>query len=383
VFGQINWEFTDTLELQVGARQNSDNNYTATAVGVAVLAPPSPPAPPLAAILPCPSTIEAAIGIGATSGTYFCPVLPSATPAPINFEDETPTYKVGLNWTPNDDNFFYVFFARGFKSGGVDDSVRFEPELIDDFELGWKGQLADGAVSLELGGFWMDYTQMQQTTFVARVDPDGAGPLNGSTGPAIQNVGDSKIKGIEASVTAFVGGWGFNASLGYTDSEIGGARTLDVRQLPGATDLGFGMRVDQCAPGVPSDPSPLNPARCFDYAPLFVNVAGVQNVFSPELSYNISVDYRFDLGNGGTLQPRITFSHVDEQAGSLFQADSYFFMDERDLVNVSLTYAKDNWSLQSFVNNVTDEVYVSSIDAPWSVLYGDPRQFGVSLRMTF
>jgi outer membrane receptor protein involved in Fe transport len=36
-----------------------------------------------------------------------------------SFKANTPTAKVGFNWAPSPDQFVYAFWARGYKSGGV------------------------------------------------------------------------------------------------------------------------------------------------------------------------------------------------------------------------------------------------------------------------
>jgi hypothetical protein len=112
-------------------------------------------------------------------------------------------------------------------------------------------------------------------------------------------------------------------------------------------------------------------------------LSNTDNVFSPELSYTLSLDYGFPLRSGATIRPRIAFSHVDEQYSSLFQ-EAFFRLDERDLTNVSITYEKEAWTLQAYCNNGSDEVYISSVGLGGAtVLYGSPKTAGVRFNARF
>jgi hypothetical protein len=115
-----------------------------------------------------------------------------------------------------------------------------------------------------------------------------------------------------------------------------------------------------------------------------ISLASAENLFSPELSYNLSLDYAFPLASGATIRPRIGFSHIDEQHSSLFQTGNYFQIDEHDLTHVSVTFEKDVWSLQAYCNNCGDEVYVSSIGLGGNtVVYGDPASAGLRFTVRF
>jgi iron complex outermembrane recepter protein len=356
LFGQVNWQFSDSWELQFGARQNWDEQNSiqiANFLGFPAL-------PPGAPVIPCP--------VGADPRYQCTPQFPP--PPNTQFKGDVPTAKVGLNWTPTDGQFIYMFYARGYKAGRISQGHVLTNETIDDYELGWKSTLLGGKMQLELGGFYMDYQDMQQSTFVA------GGAQNSNANGAV-NIGDSEIKGIEASVRASLGGFNLDASLGYTKSELGTARTLDTRRLPGSSVLGGGQYLPGC--GVPG--APAAPPACFDYEPYFINVEGASNPNSPELSYSVRVGYAFDFSNGASLEPSVSFFHTDESENRLIQGEPYFKVFERDLVNASLTYERNDWTVQLFINNATDELY--NLSAGDYVLYGEPRTYGLRLRMNF
>jgi iron complex outermembrane receptor protein len=364
LFGQLTWDISDALELEFGARNSWDNNTDVTGATLGLEGAVDVP-------FPCSASIRPGLP---TTGAYGC--LPLGPPVFSKHKDSTPTYKVGLNWTPTDDQFVYVFYARGYKSGGVNNGLAFQEELVDDIEIGWKGTVLDGRMQVQLGAFFMDYSQMQQSTFRVSTVP---GTL--SNAGSILNIGDSTIQGVEVSIDAAFGGLGVNFSAGYTDSDLGGIDVIDARFLDPSLNTGGNNYIRGCAPGEAAVPGP---GGCHDYSAEFISLASAQNIFSPELSYNLSLDYAFELQNGATLRPRISLSHLDEQYTSLFQGGDYFRLDEHDLTHVSVTYERDAWMVQAYCNNCGEEVYVASQGGGGNtVVYGDPRTAGVRFNVRF
>ncbi len=361
IYGQINYEISDTLELLIEGRFNQDDNVQTRAPFVFTSA--TQPGGPFT--VPCPGQIPGSF--------FYCPdPTPNfANPQPLLlWDDSQTTYKVGLNWEPWDGHFFYGFFAQGYKSGqsttSTADPIR--AEVVDDLEFGWKGTLADGRLYAELGVYSMDYTDMQISSYVTDAT---------SSGQSVRNVGDSTIEGIEGSIRWVVGGFGLQASFGYTQSEIGEITTVDQRALP------FTLPFGQPAPGDISKGCIGTLPQCFDYTPYFITLTGAENLFSPKLTYLINVDYAFQLSNGATLTPRLSLNHSDSAYESVLQqpTDRYYTTDERDVLNFSLTYERDDWTVQFFGTNVSDELYLEG--AGNSVLYGDPEVWGIRARMDF
>jgi iron complex outermembrane receptor protein len=358
VYGQLNYHLTDTVELTLEARHNDDDNRQSRYNYFATATAPSPATP-----IACPGRLDDVI--------FYCPdPTPNySIPQTFIWQGDIPTYKVGVNWEPRDGHFIYAFFARGYKSGQSTPATNAQivEEVVDDFEIGWKGTLRPGLYA-ELGLYSMDYTDMQMSVF--RRDPVLS--QSGTT-----NIGDSTIEGLEGSLRAVVGKFGLNASFGYTDSKLGEITTIEAASLPIAASGGFypGDVNLGCVGAVPT--------QCFDYAPYVITLSGSQNLFSPELTYTLSADYAFELANGGTLTPRLSLNHADEAYESVFQrpGNRYYLTDERDIWNLSLTYANTSWDVQFFVNNLTDELYQEGAGS--SVLYGDPRTVGFRARMDF
>jgi iron complex outermembrane receptor protein len=391
LYGQLIWEISDTLELEFGARQSYDNNINDLAITVGVLDLPVP-----FQGAPCPNAAAEAVLSGyaptaADRARYAC--IPAVSDgagggAVAKFKDNEPTYKIGLNWSPGDEHFIYAFYSRGYKSGGVDSGLRFENEIVDDYEIGYKGTLADGRLQIQAGVFYMDYQAMQQQGFLVRPSSD---PIPTSDDNAIFNIGDSTIEGVEFELNGRFGGLGLNMGVGYTSSDLGNILTFDERFLNSAElEIGTsGQWAPQCVAGETPVPGggPGGTPTCFDYinSAAAASLESAENLFSPELSYNFSLDYAFELNNGAVVRPRVSYSYADASFSSLFQADNYFQTDERELINASISYERDQWGAHLYCTNCADEVFISTVTTGDNsrVIYSAPRQVGVRFRYDF
>ena len=388
IFGQYNYEITDELELAIGARYNYDDSHNQTEVYVSG---------PVGG----PFTAENCQNIGVFPQDFNNPTVNGAVPTmgclnvgrPINslegqvngVDNEVPTYKIGLNWSPTDTDYFYAFYARGYKAGSFA-GQGVQPEEIDDYELGWKGSLFDGALTGDLGFYFMDYTGMQGETFVFN-DPQGIGSSFTNS-----NIGDAEMYGVEGSAQYFIGDLGIDFSFAWQDSEIGAATDVPLSSLPAYaltpnSTNGFNYLPD-CSVVTGGAPSPATAVlangdpngNCLDYSPYVQNYQGQPMIQAPELSYNIGIDYVIPFGNG-TLTPRLEYSYTDENYSNLDQ-QFFYLQDERKITNFSLTYENENWEVQGYIFNLTDEVYIASARLQ-QVLYGNPQTYGVRAKYNF
>jgi iron complex outermembrane receptor protein len=408
VFGQYTYDLTDELELAVGARWNIDDSWRFTEV-ISRVSEMS------ADNIAAGYSYENCVNYGLTGNQLSTPATMNGPTAGLtevsqtmgcrravnalsdiqtkNVDTEVPTWKIGLNWSPTDDDFFYAFYARGYKAG-THQGTGVQPEQIDDYEFGWKGSLFDGAFSGDLNFYYMDYQDLQGTAWNG--DETGMDTTN-------TNIGEATIKGVEASGQMFFGQLGINFSVAFSDSEVQGIRTLNEDGLPlwAENDLGGAFDwLPQCGVGTltlygdgnastaatarvanPADATTTVPnGNCFDYNPYLLQIDGTPQVQAPELSYNIAIDYELPFG-GGTLTPRLAFSHTDESWSSVFQQE-YYRNDERDITDFTLAYDKDDWRLQFYVRNLGDETYIASARDGW-IGYGAPRTYGVRARLNF
>jgi iron complex outermembrane receptor protein len=366
VFGQINRRLGRTLQLQFGARQNWDNNFTVQSVNVAQ--------PGATLSSPYGTGLYAINYAGNTPISYR--VLAPINAGGTRYRDSVTTGKIDLNWTPVPGQNFYVFYARGFKTGGVNaqstDHPTFNPEYLNDYEIGWKGRLADGHVLTQINAYYYDYRNMQYQLFDAQANNDT------QTGSYVANLSPSSVYGLEVAAQSRFGGLGVSIAFDYNQSALGAVVTLPQYALP----PGFGNPIThpQCLAGH----SYAAGTQCFDYTPYLVNVTGEANPFSPPITANVSVDYRFRLGNG-TVDPRVIFSHTDRQYDSIFQ-NSYNAFQARNLLSASVDWIAGPWDTQLYVTNLTDQTYIidgGDIGFGTPEFYGPPRQLGLQMTRRF
>jgi len=167
LFGQINWHFTDQLELVAGARHSWDKQVY--------------------------NRIASAGGVGITQT-----------------ESSQWTGKVGLNYTPVDDVLLYVSASKGYKAGGGNLPVAaapFGPETNYVYEGGFKTTMWDRHLRVNGSLFYSDYRDIQLASLA-----------NGL--PLTQNAARGRSWGGELEVTAQFGGFSLNAGGGYLNAEF-------------------------------------------------------------------------------------------------------------------------------------------------------------------
>ena len=321
VFGQVSYDLTDSLELQVGARYSR-------------------------------STVE-------NDAISAIPQLGLAISQNDKVEEDKVTGKIALNWTLDRDNFLYGFVATGYKPGGLNGPNilgvppgAFEGEEVTDFEAGWKSTLFDGHVRTQLGAYYNIYKNFQV------VVGDPVTP----TITTISNVrGDTTIYGLEASAQGRFGALGFDVGASLSHSELGDFFALDARgTLTGACDPEAGPASANC-----------------------VNVGGNAQTYAPEFTLSAGVEYDFRVA-GGVLTPRLDYSHISDVWGTIFASEARGdHLEARDIFNAQLTYDRgDGWMVQAYGTNLTDEEYVGAVKSGQRYA-GPPRQYGVRLTRTF
>ena len=78
------------------------------------------------------------------------------------------SWKIGVDWTPNDDWLLYAHVSRGYKSGGINvgfgdpgEVAIYDEEKLTSYEGGFKATLWDGRARLNVSGFYYDYKDLQ------------------------------------------------------------------------------------------------------------------------------------------------------------------------------------------------------------------------------
>ncbi len=287
-----------------------------------------------------------------------------STQGRIKDNDLSPT--AGLAYKISDRINTYVRYSKGFKSGGwnpelipgriaVRDAdgnitgydisqIQFEPESIENFELGIKSELFDRKLRVNLAVFQQNYRDIQISQFVG-----------GLQGFATTNAGSARSRGFELEIAAKpIRGLDISAALGYADAKY----VRYVNADAAGTDLS-GRRLD----------SPRWTATLSgQYSqPIRGNLSAV-----------IGADYSYRSSRpGDPLDPRSSLP-------------SFGLLDARLGIE---NEGENNWSVVFWAKNLLNKNYAISrgTDSALSIFgvsqqtesYGDPRTFGVRANLNF
>lgn len=350
LFGDFSYDLTDRLAISVGARWTRDEKeaevFKANYLGLAV---------------PGPSAVPFQVLTNYTNDRTFSEFTPRFSA----------TYEVA------DDFNLYAAYGRGFKSGGFDmrgdasvtpaTTLGYDPEIVDSYELGFKGWLFGR--KLRLGGavFHAKYDGQQVTTQV---------PVGNSAVSFVDNVGSSRINGAELEGSAFFSDWlTANFAVGYIDAKFQEYSSF----VPGAPANGF-----ECSPNPPSPPSAIG---C--YADVS-DLRAFQN--TPEWSGFIGLTSRHALGSLGELALTANLSFrsstnlfetpipaLDQEAYQLFDMSAVF------------TTADEHWRFGIHARNLFDARYktggynfpVPAFGNSVISLYGPPRMIKATAEYRF
>ena len=324
LFAHINYDISDTLEFEVGARYSDYSFYQQT---------------------------EFVYGFGnAPPVTPFPPGKPEGADRQDFAEDST-DWKVALNWQPNDVNFIYGIISRGHTTGSVNIFPPWQPypEMeVFNYETGWKASFAEQRFQTQLSSYYENISNYQ-AAFTDLDIPDSAGQVQGATS-------DSTIYGVEFTGQAIFDNLMLEFGASWNESELGDFNNV-------------------AHPFQPPPPAP----------PRIVDLTGAPFPFAPQYTFNIGLAYNFQFANGSKLMPRIDFAWIDDSYGELFQ-EPEFLLESRGLTNVRIRWdsAELRWYAEAWATNLFDEEYVGAIQNTGSLYYaGARRQSGIRVGYNF
>ena len=152
-FADATYHFTDSFDVQAGVRYTKVDQQQQVVLGCCIIYGP---------------------------GTTY-PVRDSA-------ESKT-TWSLAPRWQIGEDTLLYARLATGFRPGGpnfptppLPDPPNFLPDSTKNYEVGFRTQLADGKISIDVAVFKIDWTDVQ----ILGLIPTENGPIgvNGNSGSA-------------------------------------------------------------------------------------------------------------------------------------------------------------------------------------------------------
>lgn len=310
-FIDINYYVTDWLELTAGVRvDNEKNTFTRSSSGVEV------PALSLTVISPLPpSTTE-------KSGTEILP-------------------KFGAVASLNDDVSVGVTFSRGYRPGGsgvnlievlrtgTPEFFEYEAEHTDNYELSFRSQWFDRALTINANAYLIDWSNQQVNVFGSF----GAG----FDDTVISNAGSSTVKGLEVDITGHLGKLEVFSSFAFSDTQFDSF-------IANGDDF-----------------------------------SGLDFSRSPRFSGAMGASYSFE--NGFFVSGNI--SHI----GSSFQNNANSIsLESYTIVNLNVAYEAENYRVFAFVKNLFDVDAVTQISFEGTAelrRLRPPRYMGAGVEFSF
>ena len=266
-------------------------------------------------------------------------------------------WRVALDYRFNDEVMVYGSVATGFKGGGSNPRpfnafqlLPFAPETLTAYEVGMKTDLFDRKLRVDVSAFLNKYANIQTGV---RNCPT-ADPIYATPSACRINSGNADIKGLELEMTARpVTGLQIDGSLSYLDFKY-----TYVNPLSGAllSDPGTGM---------------------------------------PKWKANIGAQYEADLGEGGTITPRVDVYYQDKTFAGINNTDPLNrlveWLPKFTLVNARLTWRnKDrDLSVSLEATNLTNEYYYYAVfdSRPNNGIKGvspaRPREWAITVKKNF
>ncbi len=335
IFGEVSYDFTDRFTATAGVRLTWDEREGAIRAGS--LAPPNP------------TLTNKFIG----RDLWFS--LPHVILADEDNKKEDwfePSARVSLQYALMEEVNLWFTWSRSFRggdfNGGALANDEFEvtdPEFLNNYEAGFKGDFLNGALRLNASGYYYDYTNK-----IGFVEIPGARGELGSIS-LLANFGDVEGYGAEVELDwQPVEQFNIYTNFAWTESEF----------VTTSFDLGFGGG----------------------------DVTGNRTAKTPALTMNAFFTYTAPMAQGGRLDLTFNPHWRDNQYFTDTNTD-YESQDAFWILNASIGYtsADDKWDARLWVKNLTDEEWLADgftfIAEHLSLPGGPPRQIGGTVSYRF
>ncbi len=389
VFGQMEYDITDSLTASLGARwYQIDDIYTGSTTTVDVTrrvkAFGSMDPDELAAVGLDPDAVAAAVASGQLE------VDDLGADGVLTVDDTI--FKFGLDWKVSDDILLFTNYSEGFRppvtnrvGGGLSNnqSGAFEgfripvystTDTLDNYEGGMKGDFLDGIVRINATAYYSEIGELQTSRF---------DPTNISFLVFTDNVGDAEIKGLDADITWLAtDDLVVNAAFSMIDTEL-------TRVNPELEGIAAGVGSE--LPYTASFSGNINARYYFELD------GGQQGFVNASVAYTgdrlagmvmdayvmeDATRHIYGMGSGLKIEDEAavyegaTFTDADGNAfrGGRYVQESYVNS------NVSVGMSEDSWKVELFIDNLFDESAILNIDTQQftpKVVTNRPRTMGV------
>ena len=247
------------------------------------------------------------------------------------------TKKLSVQYNISQDAMVYALFSDGFRAGGRNDTAPggvlpadYDPDFLDNYELGFKSRWDGGRYTFTFTAFKMKWEDYQ----VEAVDP---GALPEFFVIMVTNIGNAEIEGISADSTAHLGD-SLDIGLNF--------QLLDPRVTQGNALVG---------------------AQTGDRLP-----------FSPEEKGAVWLEYTFPREiAGGHVYNRFQWTYTGKMLNGVSQPST---QPAYQISDFKVGFETEDWEIYAYVDNLTNERAIL-VDAqfalPGTVLINSPRTWGL------
>ncbi len=279
-----------------------------------------------------------------------------------SFDDFAP--RLSLRYKLDRDVSLYGVVSKGYKAGGVnvghDDASdpfvdTFAPERLWNYEIGFKSELFDRRLRLNISAFYLDWKDLQLQTFYL-LDPTDIS----SQVELTHNVRKARSKGVEFEFAAVpTRGLTISGGLGYLDAKM------------------------------------LSDERIVVTGGLPVDVEGLSTPKSPKWTWNLDTEYNFSTGAGeaylGVNWTHRSHSYGDLEATGRVQLGRPVFpyrLPAFDVVSLRAGLeVNERLKFGLFVENLLAEAYYTSTGENFGLggirLRPHPRIIGANVGLKF
>ena len=261
------------------------------------------------------------------------------------------TPRVGGRYAFNDDLMMFFTYSKGYRSGGFNGRVNsvieareaFDPETVDNYELGIKSEWLDNRLRINANIFYMEYEDKQEELQL----PDSSGTGQKTV---VTNASSATIQGLEFDLQAYVSdNLSLRANLGYLDTEYD---NFQYTALDGS----------------------------------IVDLSALEFRRAPDVTGTLDATYEWDMA-GGSAWVRGSYHYIGGHFTNVTNSPE-LENGSQSLVDASINYAMSNGvQFSLFGRNLTDEDGYShgyDVAGLWSyAAVRAPRTYGLEVVYNF
>ena len=259
--------------------------------------------------------------------------IPTFIAAPINVSDGQSSWEVSANFALTDDSSLYARVANGFRAQTIQGrDVAFletpsvaKPETIDSFEAGYKADLADNRMRVNIGVFAYEVDDMQLSIIGGASNTNQV--VNAAKGEAVGFELDAQFLATDNLLIS--GGFAFN------DTEINDPNLFTA----------------PCGSGLCTVLDPVNPNNAAQ-----VSVDGNPFPRAPETTYNLEIRYGAPIGKNSEIYFLTDWVWYGDINMPLYEAVEFKTKDQFEGgLRIGYRNNDSGWEVAAFGRNITDE----------------------------